>query len=184
MNHCYLKSNFVLLVATVLALVCSGARAQTGTAGGCLQPRTYCTAKINSVGCMPTISFTGEPSATAGYGFVVSATGVRNNHRGLLFYGTSGKAADVFQNGTLCVNLPIRRTPTVASRGNPPPTDCSGTYSIDMNRFAVGGLGGSPLPALTVAGTIVDCQWWGRDQGFVAPSNTMLSNGLEYTVCQ
>jgi hypothetical protein len=52
-----------------------------------------------------------------------------------------------------------------------------------MNTFGRGLLGSNPLPALSVVGTVVHCQWWGRDQGFPAPNNTMLSGGLRYTIC-
>jgi hypothetical protein len=50
-----------------------------------------------------------------------------------------------------------------------------------MNSFASGALGGSPSAALRTVGTLIDCQWWGRDFG--ASFNTTLSNALEYTVC-
>jgi hypothetical protein len=145
-------------------------------------PVTYCTAKITSVPCTPAMGFTGTSSASATSGFAVKCTQVINNKSGLLFYGNTGRAATPFQGGTLCVKTPIKRTPAQSSGGNPPPNDCSGNYSIDMNSFASGGLGGSPAPFLLVVSTVVDTQWWGRDPGFAAPNNTMLSNGLEYIV--
>jgi hypothetical protein len=147
------------------------------------QPVVYCTAKVNSLGCTPTIGFTGTPSATAGSGFTVDGSNVRNNKSGLLFYGINGRNALPFQGGTLCVATPIRRTPAVFSNGTPAPAnDCTGVYSLDMNAFAVGALGGFPIPELTISGTLVDCQYWGRDPGFPAPDNTTLTDALEYTV--
>ena len=156
-------------------------------AGGCAPPPiTFCVAKTTSVTtagtCLPAMASLGQPSASAGSGFYVQGTNFINNKNCLLFYGNTGQASLPYQGGTLCVKSPIKRTPSTNTHGNLPPNDCSGVPSIDMNRFAVGGLGGTPLPALTVPGTVVDCQWWGRDPGLAAPNNTMLSNGLEYVV--
>jgi len=143
----------------------------------------YCTAKVNSLGCTPAIASTGVSSASAGSGFTISATNIINNKNGLLFYGTTGQSSLPFQGGTLCVKSQIKRTPSVNSGGNPPPNDCSGVFSIDFNLFTAGGIpGGTPAPALSVPGTVVDCQWWGRDPGFPAPNNTTLSDALEFTV--
>jgi glucose/arabinose dehydrogenase len=145
---------------------------------------TYCTAKQNSLGCLPAISSTGTASASATSGFVVKASNIRNRKNGLLFYGVSGRASSPFQGGTLCIATPIARTPGMYSGGSAAPVnDCTGSFSIDMNRFAQGLLGGNPLPALQQAGTLVDCQWWGRDPGFAPPNNTQLSNALEYVPC-
>jgi hypothetical protein len=150
----------------------------------CPPPSSYCTAKINSLGCTPSIRFSGIASASASAGFVVSGSNVRNQRNGLLFYGVNGRAASAFQGGVLCVATPIKRTLATQSGGSAlPANDCSGVYSIDMNSFAIGALGGTPLPALTIVGTVVDCQFLGRDPGFPAPNNTTLTDGLEYSIC-
>jgi hypothetical protein len=144
----------------------------------------YCTAKVNSLGCTPAISWTGSASATATSGFVVKAAQVRNNKSGLLFYSMAGRTVLTFQGGKLCVKVPIRRTPPVSAGGSAPPVnDCSGVFAIDMNAFARGLLGGTPDPALSIPGTLADAQWWGRDPGFPAPNNTTLSDAVEFAVC-
>lgn len=56
----------------------------------------------------------------------------------------------------------------------------SGWFSIDMNAFARGRLGGAPHATLSTPGTQVNCQYWGRDQGLAARDNDMLSNAIEY----
>ena len=157
---------------------------EANLASGCAAA-IYCTAKINSLGCIPAIGSSGTPSPSAGSGYVVSCTSVRNNKGGVLFYRVNGAAIAVpFQGGTLCVQPPLHRTPAVNSGGTPQPADdCTGVFAIDMNAFAVGSLGGAPLPALTVPGTRVHVQWWGRDPSAAAPQNTTLSDAIQYLVC-
>lgn len=150
---------------------------------GCDVTTSYCTAKTNSPGCVPMIFGTGIPSATATNGFVVRATKMLNSMPGLLIYGFNGAASLPFQGGTLCVASPVFRTPGLNSGGSATGADCTGVYSIDLNAFAQGLLGGSPQPNLTVPGTTVDCQFWGRDTGFTAPNNSQLSNGLRFEIC-
>jgi hypothetical protein len=67
------------------------------TNGGCSAPTTYCTAKLNSLGCTPTIGFSGASSASAGSGFTVSCSNMRNNKSGLMLYGISGPATTPFR---------------------------------------------------------------------------------------
>jgi len=123
-------------------------------AGWCVGPVTYCTAKTNSLGCVPAIAAGGAPSLSAGP-LVVSASQVLNNKAGLLFWGVAPQASP-FQGGLKCVATPIVRTPVQTSDGNPPPDDCSGTYSFtfDAAYLSLQGL---------AAGQELHAQFWSRD---------------------
>ncbi len=145
-------------------------------------PLTYCIAKLNSLGCLPAISSTGTPSASATSGFVLRCVQARNNKPGLLLYGVSGRANSPFSGGTLCVHTTVKRSFILNSAGSPSGSDCTGVYQLDLNSFAAGLLGGTPLQALRNVGTCVETQFWGRDPGFAPPNNTQLSNALEYFV--
>lgn len=146
-------------------------------------PRTYCTGKTNSLGCVPVIDSNGTPQAGAPSGFTLRGTNVLNNKAGLLFYSMVGRAAQPYQGGIKCVASPFRRGPTLATGGTAlPANDCSGVLSFDMNAFAAGLAGGNPDAALSIPGMTVRCQWWSRDPA-APPSNSSLSNALEYDVC-
>ncbi|HUR28652.1 MAG TPA: hypothetical protein VM509_10730 [Planctomycetota bacterium] len=143
---------------------------------------TYCVAKPNSMNCIPRIEAAGVPVAGATSGWQVSAVRVAGGFiPGVLIY-TVGAARNAmpFQCGTLCVGPGgIRRTIGVFSSNG---SLCNASYSIDMNAFSSGFLGGNPSAALSVVGTLVHCQWWGRDNGFAPPCNSTLSDGLEYVI--
>ncbi len=143
---------------------------------------SYCTAKVSSQGCTPSISALGYPCAVATKGFTIQATDVPNQKQGLLIYSTTGAQAVPFQGGTLCLRTPIRRTPTKSSGGNAlPANDCTGTLSIDFNKYLydTGSTNVPPGPPLP-PGTNVCAQWWGRDPGFSPPFDSMLSNALQF----
>ncbi len=143
---------------------------------------TYCTAKINSQGCTPSIGFLGASSMSSGSGFVIRTVQVLNNKPGLYLYSDAGRVAVPFFGGLRCLNSPVRRSVPMNSGGNAPPNDCSGVYAMDWNTFSVGGLGGTPQAYLLSPGHVVQVQAWGRDNGFPAGFNATLSDALEYAV--
>jgi hypothetical protein len=138
---------------------------------------TYCTAKTNSLGCVPAISGDGFPSVTGTSGFTVACRDTRNNTNGLLIWGTRGPQAAPFLGGTLCVAPRLRRTPLVSSGGTPyPAQDCTGVWELDFNSLL------SDRQLAFMAGQQVDCQWMGRDGGFAPPDGVSLSNALEFVL--
>lgn len=134
-------------------------------------PRTYCTAKINSLGCTPAIGDLNVASVAGGQ-FAVTARDVLNRRNGLLFWGYTALNAP-FHGGTLCVAPPTVRTPVTGSGGAAlPANDCSGRFRFDFTSAYLTSVG-------LGAGSTIRCQWWSRDPAAVASDS--LTNALEVT---
>jgi hypothetical protein len=140
-------------------------------------PFAYCSAKVNSQGCAPSIDFSGSASVTSASPFLISATNVLNKKAGLLFYAHDS-AFTPFQGGTLCVAQPLHRTAQQNSGGNPSGTDCSGHLSFDFNAYAQSG-----VDATLTAGTSISAQFYYRDPLDPAGFVTGLTNALRFTLC-
>jgi hypothetical protein len=137
-------------------------------------PVRYGFPTMNSLGCLPTIEFSGEARISNGYALSVSSSGVRNNKTGILIHGVSGAQAKAFSGGILYV-VQGKRSAVLSSGGTPPPAnDCSGSWSLDLGTL----LAGSPVGPGIVAGSVLYLQWWGRD----TPSTVQLSDALQIVV--
>jgi hypothetical protein len=137
-------------------------------------PHTYCVAKVSSLGCIPSIGWSGEPSLSGPDDFYATATNVINNKAGILIWG-GVSASTAFFGGTLCIGPPIVRTAAQLSGGNLPANDCSGSYSFHFSHTYM-------AAQLLYAGTTVYAQYWSRDPGYAQPDNVGLTNGLRFTV--
>jgi Tol biopolymer transport system component len=146
----------------------------------CPPPISYCTGGTTTSGCVAVMSSWGAPSATAGLGFVLSATNVEGQKSGLVFYGVSGQlAAPWGVGGTsyLCVKTPTQRTPAQNSNGTA--SACDGVLSVDWNAYVASHPNALGVPFSV--GAVVEAQAWFRDPAAVKTTN--LSNGLEFIVC-
>jgi Tol biopolymer transport system component len=135
----------------------------------------YCTAKTNSLGCIPSIGSLGLPSQSGSDNFYVTASNVLNNKLGMMLWATA-PASNPFGGGTLCLHSPIVRTPAQNSGGSPTGNDCTGSYAYHFTQ-------GYMIQQLLGAYTTVYAQWWSRDPGFAVPNNIGLTNGLSFTIC-
>ncbi|MBM3992093.1 MAG: hypothetical protein FJ298_13940 [Planctomycetes bacterium] len=135
---------------------------------------TYCTAKVNSLGCTPAIAFAGTPSWTNGLPFVVSASNVLSQKTGLAFYGYAPSSA-AFQGGFKCVAPPTFRTLSQNSGGSASGADCAGSYGFDFNALIRSQIDPGLLP-----GRKVFVQIWSRDPA--SSSLTGLTNAVQFTI--
>ncbi|MCK6445682.1 MAG: hypothetical protein L6Q99_04760 [Planctomycetes bacterium] len=132
-------------------------------------PVVYCTSKVNSLGCTPSMYSTGSTSLAAN-NFRLHASNVLNNKFGLLFWSTKPNGAP-FQGGHLCCKPPIVRTTVQSTTGNPPPSDCSGSLHFHWNQAYVNQLG-------LALGDWYYTQYWSRDPN--SPSTTSLSDAIRF----
>lgn len=137
---------------------------------------SYCTAKVNSLGCTPEIYGTGAASVSIGNNFHVRARNVLNRKSGLMFWGIAPSASP-FGGGTKCVASPVVRTPIQDSGGSALPfADCSGAYDFHFSQSYIASKGLTP-------GTLLYAQYWSRDPGFTPPGNIGLTDGLTFEIC-
>lgn len=136
--------------------------------------QTYCTAKTNSLGCVPAIAANGAASASASGAFTLSASNVLNQKTGILYYGF-GAASLPYQGGTMCISAPRVRTPQLQSGGSASGSDCTGSYSMDFNAVIQSGA----VPQLAI-GAEICAQFWSRDPQ--SPSTTGLTNAVSFTI--
>lgn len=134
----------------------------------------YCTAKVSSRGCVPTISGVGTPSMSSSSPFFLNANQVHNNQFGILVYAYAPDFKP-FMGGTLCLGFPLKRVTAVATGGNGTGQDCSGVLSYDFNTWIASGKDKGLASGLTLY-----AQWWYRDSqdGFGAG----LTDGLQFTI--
>lgn len=137
---------------------------------------TYCTAKTDSLGCVPGIGATGVPSVGGTQAFGVTAGPCSSGRVGTFFYGYLANNLP-FQGGTLCVAPPIQRLKPRSTGGNPPPNDCSGSLTEDFAKRIRSG-----VDPLLIPGAQVFVQGWYRDPQDPGGFGVGLTRGLEFTV--
>jgi Tol biopolymer transport system component len=136
---------------------------------------SYCTAKLDSHGCVPVITCAGEPRLSGPTdAFFLSASNLRNRTAGLLAWSLAGPAAQPFAGGVLCIANPRELTPPASSGGSTAGDDCTGTQSFHLTQGFMASHGITP-------GSTVCAQFWNRDPGFAPPDNVGLSDAIRFT---
>jgi hypothetical protein len=143
-------------------------------------PVGYCTAGFSASGCQAIISAVGTASATAASGFDLLAASVEGAKDGMFFYGTNGRQAKPWGNGTSfnCVVPPVKRGGLLTGTGTL--GACDGAFAQDLNaRWCPS----CPKPTHNPGfGVTVQAQLWYRDPFSTDNQTTSFSNAVEFLV--
>ncbi|TDJ78472.1 MAG: hypothetical protein E2O39_01435 [Planctomycetota bacterium] len=140
------------------------------TPSTCTSPSVYCTGKLNSQGCVPSIGSTGAAALTGPDDFIVTATGIVSGQYGFLLWSLAPNSLP-FYGGTLCLAPPLARGSILFSGGSSAP-DCSGMLAHHLTQSDLASFG---------RGTILHTQFWYRDPWL--PELIGLTNGLAFEIC-
>jgi hypothetical protein len=141
---------------------------------------TYCVAGTSASGCAASISASGTASATASSGFDLLASGVEGAKDGYYFFGSNGRAANAWGNGTSyqCVAPPLSRAGLLTGGGTT--ALCDGSFSQDLNALWCPTC---PRPQKNPgAGVVLQAQLWYRDPQNTSNRPTSLSDAIEFCV--
>ncbi len=141
----------------------------------CGGPSTYCEAKVNSLGCVPSIGWSGEPTLTGPDDFHVLATNIVPSKLGILLWSTSGPAGTPFFGGMLCVAPPQHRSSRLFSGGQGGGA-CDGAFDFHFTHSYMQAQG-------LVIGSRIYIQLWYRDPMHLDGTGTGLTDGLTATIC-
>jgi hypothetical protein len=143
-------------------------------------PEVYCTAGTSASGCEAQVTSAGAASATAGSGFSLTGYAVEGQKDGLFFFGTSGRQANPWGNGSSlqCVVTPVKRAGVLAGTGTA--GACDGVLEQDRNALWCPSC---PSPAKNPgAGALLQAQLWYRDPLSTSNQTSSLSNAIEFPV--
>ena len=136
-------------------------------------PTTYCTGKRHSAGCVPHVTWSGEPSLSGRDDFVLVAQDALSGMSGKFIWST-GFQATPFAGGTLCVAAPFVRGPLLAS-GGAGAANCSGAFVWPVQHAYM-------QAQLWQPGQVLYAQAWGRDIGSALPEKSQLSDAIVFQV--
>jgi len=133
----------------------------------------YCTAKVDSQGCLPEIGFTGSPSISGPDDFHVTATNLLSRRVGVLMWSLFEDEIAGGWGGTWCLGM-AKPAWIVFSFGNQTP-DCSGhlDYHFSQAYMSAHTLG---------AGMTLHVQFIYHDP-LAVPYHRGLTDALRFTIC-